>query len=245
MGLGTGHSSAFSNVHQVEVQFTQNFWMQKYPVTQVLWQSVMNYIPNPKNDLGLRYPIFSMSWLEAVLFCNKISAIDGFEKVYNIPKNAEFLGRKQYQNTDTDVEDCVSKITMNLEANGYRLPFEHEWEYAARGGESHMFAGSDNMKDVSWCGDTCQEEQPVGLLQPNGYGLYDMSGCVAEYTSTPFLDVTPSDPLTCDPSLSIKKSVRGGGWWEFCGSSGVAERDFSLFSNRISDRGLRLCRFAT
>ena len=75
--------------------------------------------------------------------------------------------------------------------------------------------------------------------------LYDMSGCVAEFTSTPFMKVVPSDPLMCDPSLSDKKSVRGGSWWELFCSSGVAERDFSHFSMRVGDRGLRLCRFAT
>ena len=84
----------------------------------------------------------------------------------------------------------------------------------ARGGEEHIFAGSDEYNDVAWCGDNCKESQPVGLLKPNGYGLYDMSGCVAEYTSTPFMKVVPSDPLTHEPSLSNQMSVRGGGWWE-------------------------------
>ena len=84
----------------------------------------------------------------------------------------------------------------------------------------------------------------MGLLKPNGYGLYDMSGCVAEYTSTPFMKVVPSDPLTHEPSLSNQMSVRGGGWWELFFASGVAERDVSMFSTRGSDRGFRLCRFA-
>ena len=164
--------------------------------------------------------------------------------VYEIPEGAEFLSRKVYKATDDEVDACVAKITMNLEANGYRLPFEHEWEYAARGGENYTFAGSDEYNDVAWCGDNCKKPQPVGLLKPNGYGLYDMSGCVAEYTSTPFMKVVPSDPFTHKPSLSNQMSVRGGGWWELFFSSGVAERDISHFSMRASDQGFRLCRFA-
>ena len=98
---------------------------------------MINY-KSGKEYLGLRYPAFSMSWLEAVIFCNKLSQIDGFEMVYEIPEGAEVLSRKVYKATDDEVDACVAKITMNLEANGYRLPFEHEWEYAARGGEEHI-----------------------------------------------------------------------------------------------------------
>jgi len=243
MGMKEGQKAMFPDVHHVDIEFTKNFWIQKYPVTQALWLSVMNY--NFDHEyLGLRYPAFSMSWLEAVIFCNKLSQIDGFETVYEIPDGAEVLSRKVYKSTDDEVDACVAKITMNLEANGYRLPFEHEWEYAARGGENYTFAGSDDYNDVAWCGDNCKEPQPVGLLKPNGYGLYDMSGCVTEYTSTPFMKIVPSEPLTYDPSLSDKKSARGGSWWELFFSSGVAERDIALFSMRGSDSGFRLCRFA-
>ena len=130
MGMKEGQKAMFPDVHHVDIEFTKNFWIQKYPVTQALWLSVMNY-KSGKEYLGLRYPAFSMGWLEAVIFCNKLSQIDGLEMVYEIPDGAEVLSRKVYKATDDEVDACVTKITMNLEANGYRLPFEHEWEYAS------------------------------------------------------------------------------------------------------------------
>ena len=97
------------------------------------------------------------------------------------------------EDENEDIENLASQIIMNLNANGYRLPFEHEWEYAAKGGEDTVFSGSDDDKEVVfWTGDTCKGPQPVGTLKPNAFGLYDMSGCVAEYTSTPFTKNFPS-----------------------------------------------------
>ena len=71
---------------------------------------------------------------------------------------------------------------MNTKANGFRLPTEEEWEYAARGGQYNWYSGSNYLDDVGWYNDNSgYETHPVAQKKANGYGLYDMSGNVCEW----------------------------------------------------------------
>ena len=75
-----------------------------------------------------------------------------------------------------------SSVTWNENANGFRLPTVDEWQYAARGGQSYRYAGSDNLGSVGWYnGNSGKISHPVAQKKPNGYGLYDMSGNVSEW----------------------------------------------------------------
>ncbi len=68
---------------------------------------------------------------------------------------------------------------------GGRLPTEPEWEYAAKGGQSYEYAGSDNIDEVAWYnGNSGWKAHPVKQKQANGYGLYDMIGNVWEWTNS-------------------------------------------------------------
>ena len=121
---------------------------------------------------------------------------------------------------------------------GGDLPTEAQWEYAARGGEDFEYAGSDNVDEVAWYDENSQHyTQPVKTKRANGYGLYDMSGNVWEWTldephhnyqgapseaETPWGNVPPCSQV-CDNVLSWRVS-RGGSWYDYAGNLRVAYR---------------------
>ena len=142
-----------------EVEISRDFYVGKYQVTQKLWKEVMGN--NPSQTIGENHPVTKMNWFKAIEFCNKLSEKEGKESVYTI--NGE-------------------NVTCNWEAKGYRLLTESEWEYCARGGEEHHYAGSNDVDEVAWHSEGARgNTHPVGQKKPNGFGLHDMSGNACEW----------------------------------------------------------------
>ena len=153
------------------------FTMLKTEVTQSLYQDVMG--ENPSRNKGENYPVESVSWFDAICFCNKLSLLCGLTPVYSVNGNTN---PDKWRYTPHEREFIDGKISQNLSANGFRLPTVEEWQYAAKGGQNYTYSGSNYLDEVGWCDSNSGDRtHPVAQKKANGYGLYDMSGNVQEW----------------------------------------------------------------
>lgn len=115
-------------------------------------------------------PIIKVTWYQAIEYANWVSLQWGLNPVY------EFGPENKKGKTD---------ILIHPKANGYRLPTEMEWEFAARGGihrSAYLFSGSDTLESVAWYyANSGDHTHAVAGKAPNALGLSDMSGNVAEW----------------------------------------------------------------
>jgi formylglycine-generating enzyme len=201
----------------------------KYQVTQVFWESVTG--SNPSDFRGASRPVEQVSWLDCVIFANKWSEREGLDKVYEIPEGMEEGCKNQTSWRDEGIEHYSSKVKVKEEANGYRLPTEAEWEYAAEGGYYYDYAGSNDLDEVGWYDENSgRKTHGVGQKKSNGYGLYDMSGNVWEWC------------FDEDPDDSSFRVGRGGCWDYDAERCRVSYRSWAFPSSRRRGRGVRFFR---
>ena len=171
-------------------------------------------------------PVINVNWFDVVNYCNWRSQQEGFSEVYQI---------KQQQ------------VDANWQANGYRLPTEAEWEFAARGGQKSQgfeYSGSNNADEVAWYEENSGDEtHPVGEKKANELGLYDLSGNVWEWCGDWYGDYpskATNDPK--GPDTGSYRVLRGGSWDLGAGYCRVAIRSNDAPSYADGFYGFRLAR---
>ena len=145
-----------------------------------------------------------------------------------------------------DAQDFIQALNSRDDTNGYRLPTEAEWEYAARAGSESAYSfGSEAVRlaEFAWYKKNAQNRtHPVGQLAPNAWGLYDMHGNVHEWCQDWFdRGYYSQSPVEAPggPAEGLAKSLRGGdwgseGWYCRCASRSLSSPDRR--SNRVGFR---------
>jgi len=207
------------------------FLIDKYPVTQKDYEEIVGKTPSHfikknviihgffgfgrevENLTNPRNPVEYVCWYDAIEYCNIKSDKEGLTCCYS----GSGLNTK-----------------CNFSANGYRLPTEAEWEYAARGGnksKGYEYSGSNSINTVAWCEmNSFKKTHPVGDKKANELGISDMSGNVWElcydwYDKSYYQNSPKHNPV--GPDLGKYRVLRGGSWYSI-------ETDMQTsFRNRI------------
>jgi formylglycine-generating enzyme required for sulfatase activity len=202
-----------------------SFYIGRYEITQAQYQHVTGKNPS-RFTQDPQLPVEQVSWYDAVAFCNALSAQESLESVYTI--------------NGTDV-------AINYSRNGWRLPTEAEWEFAARGGSAskgYTYAGSNDVSSVAWFADnSISKTYEGGLKAPNEFGLYDMSGNVFEWCNDWYGEYETGPQINPTGSGSgFLKVLRGGSWYYHSGTCAVVNRAFNRPDYTRGGVGLRVVR---
>ncbi len=197
------------------------FYLDKFPVTQDLYQKIMGEETNPSHFKGGDRPVENVSWLDAAKFCNRLSDKVGLKRVYTI-----------------DGKD----VTPDWEANGFRLPTEAEWEYACRAGTTGERYGE--IDQIAWYKNNSNgSTQGVGKKEPNPWGLYDMLGNVWEWCWDWYGDYPKDNQKDWRGHEDGSKRIfRGGSWNHKVGRCRASYRSAYPPSFHVIRLGFRLAR---
>jgi uncharacterized protein (TIGR02171 family) len=192
------------------VSLTYDYYIDISEVTQGEYENLMGVVPEGISlqlGAGDNYPVYFVSWYDAVLFCNARSKKQNLDTVYS------------YQAMIKSASGVVTELVgvqTGFGIDGYRLPTEAEWEFAARGGDTRIQQiDSTTVGSQAWySGNSGGKTHEVKLLKPNALGLYDMAGNVYEWTNDwkgPFSSRTTTNAIGAkDPDPDFEKVIKGG-----------------------------------
>ena len=225
------------------------FYIDKYEVTQALWDSVYQWAATNEYEFekagtgsGSNYPVYDVTWSDMIKWCNARSEREGLVPCYYTdPSQTEACRQGDFWD--------LSNSCVNWTASGYRLPTEAQWERAARGGPSGQRYPWGNQADPAMAnyGSVEPGPLPVGSFAPNGYGLHDMAGNVWEwcwdwYDAEYYASSSYSSHGPPTNPGSYLRVYRGGCSYSTSNSCRVACRFYSMGAHQPI--GFRTVRFA-
>jgi formylglycine-generating enzyme required for sulfatase activity len=223
--------------------------MSKQEITRKQFAAIMGDDPsNTTYSSGTKDPVQMVNWYHAIAFCNKLSIAEGLEQVYSV-SGVDF-SNLAFGSIPTSLNTTWNGATADWTANGYRLPTEMEWMWAAMGAvddNTKPFAGSGGSNvigDYAWYSDNSSNKtHPVGTKLPNELGLYDMSGNVWEWTWDRYA-VYPDGTLTDyqGAASGTHRVLRGGGWGGGASYCTVANRVSNYPHDQNNVIGFRVVR---
>ena len=226
------------------------FYIARHEVTQELYDTVMGYNPgyfasdpHPGENQDRR-PIEQISWYNALVFCNRLSILEGLMPVYSISGSSD--------PADWGDVPSVSSLAWNAVAmiggsSGYCLPTEAQWEYAAKGGRGaagYTYSGSSNPDNAAWYNmNSFNMTHEVGTKSSNSLGICDMSGNVWEWCWDRHGAYTGYDKADPPGAASGDSRVmRGGSWGDPALALRSVNRSYNSPSGRSNLLGFRLVR---
>jgi len=213
----------YNNEEQRGIYISKNFYIGKYEVTQGQWKAVMDGANPSFYQTSDNHPVEGVSWYDILVFCNKLSIMEGRSPAYRINGSTN---PSDWGTVPTSSYDVWNAVTIISGSSGYRLPTEAQWEYACRADTTTAFYNGNNydsetgydsalVGNVAWfIGNSGSRTQAVGQKAPNAFNLYDMHGNVWEwcwdwYGSYSYTSGGTSDPT--GPASGSHRVCRGGG----------------------------------
>ncbi len=260
----TPYSDVFIKKRVIDIK---DLYVSDHEITQAEYEKYCNYggsessRPNDTYGKGNNYPVYWVSYYDALVYCNLRSEAEGFTPCYSmndytdvakwtgiVASGGKYCGPATEQRSQ---DDPWNLIICNFDADGYRLPTEAEWEYLARSdGQNsvieYKYSGSDDIDDVAWYSENSSNKlHEVKTKNSNLAELYDMSGNVREWCYDWYGTITATSEETGtssgDARVSRGGTVTAGSAKYFCE---VNCRSYTPPYLRHPDLGFRVVRTA-